>query len=370
MTRGNVPRPHLVPTPTRQFSRSIGLYVLAWTALAVLFSGQYVLEKSYKGQPPQIAHALRGSLMFCYIWAGLAWPLYRLGARTPRPNLLLLGAAATCCAVFHIVLRRGISRLTHWEEERTLTELFAAHLYVNLIVAFAVVAAALVVPRLRRAREEERTRGELEISRARAEAQLAQAELQLLKNQLHPHFLFNALNSVSALMQQDVQAADRILGQLSELLRHALDTAAVQEWTLHEEMELLERYLDIQHTRFGSRLRTVITIDPGANQTAVPSFILQPIVENAIEHAVARRRSGGMVEIRATMHDGQVTLEVEDDGADNTSVAKERSNAGIGLANTAARLQRLYGDRGSFEMVTKSAGGSVARLTLPSRVLG
>jgi two-component system, LytTR family, sensor kinase len=359
-----------LPTPSSQLIRRTALYLLACTGLAVLFSGQYVLERIYKGQPIQIADAFRGSLMYIYIWAALAWPLYRLGARTPRPNLVLLGAIAAGCAVLHILLRRGISVVTHWEEERTLQELFAAHLYVNLIVAFAVVVVSLAVPRLRRAREEQRIRHELEISRARVEAQLAQAELQLLKNQLHPHFLFNALNAISALIQQDVRAADRILGQLSELLRHALDTAAIQEWTLHEEVELLERYLDIQQTRFGTRLRTTIAIDPRADGTAVPSFILQPIVENAIEHAVARRRSGGVVQIRGTTQNEELCLEVEDDGADGiANEPKARSNAGIGLANTSARLTRLYGDRGSLAMVAKPAGGSIARLTLPIRTL-
>jgi two-component system LytT family sensor kinase len=349
--------------------RRVGWYLLASTALAVLFSGQYVLEQVYKDQPLQIAHALRGSLMFFYIWAALAWPLYRLGARSPRPNFVLLGAAATGCAVLHILVRRAISAATHWEEERTLRELLAAHLYVNLIVACAVVAISLTVPRLRRAREEQRLRNELEISRARAEAQLAQAELQLLKNQLHPHFLFNSLNAISALMRQDVAAADRILGQLSELLRHALDTAAIQEWTLREEIELLERYLDIQQTRFGTRLRTNVTIDPLAKQMVVPSLILQPIVENAIEHAVARRRSGGSVEIRAaTTGNGTLALEVEDDGAD-AAEPTGRSSSGIGLANTSSRLERLYGDRASLEMVSKPAGGSIARLTLPVRIL-
>lgn len=358
-----------LPTPTSHFIRRAGLYLLACTGIAILFSGQYVLERIYEGQPIQIGHALRGSLMYSYIWAALAWPLYRLGARSPRPNLVILGAVAAGCAILHIVLRRGISVLTHWEEERTLRELITAHLYVNLLVAFAVVAVSLAVPRLRRTREEQRIRDELKISSARLETQLAQAELQLLKNQLHPHFLFNTLNTVSALMQQDVRAADRILGQLSELLRHALDTAAIQEWTLQEEVELLERYLDIQQARFGTRLQAIITIDPSAGRTAVPVFILQPIVENAIEHAVARRRSGGLIEIRAVAHDGHLALEVEDDGADSASAPKARSSAGIGLANTSARLTRLYGDRASLEMVAKPAGGCIAKLLLPIRIL-
>lgn len=359
-----------LPTPMRPALRRAGLYLLACTGFAIVFSGQYVLEQLYKGEPLRIAYALRGSLMYFYIWAALAWPLYRLGARSPRPNLFLLGAVATGCAVLHIVLRRAISVATFWEQERTLRELFAAHIYANLIVAFAVVAISLVVPRLRRARDEQRLRNELEISRARAEAQLAQAELQLLKNQLHPHFLFNSLNAISALMQQDVAAADRILGQLSELLRHALDTAAIQEWTLREEVELLERYLDIQQTRFGARLRTIVTIDPPANQMAVPSLILQPIVENAIEHAVARRRSGGSVEIRAaTTQNETLALEIEDDGADTAGEARGRSSSGIGLANTSSRLERLYGDRASLKMVSKPAGGFIARLTIPARIL-
>lgn len=350
--------------------RRAGLYLLAWTGLAILFSGQYVLERFHKGEPLQIAHALRGSLLYFCIWAGLAWPLYRLGARSSRPNLVLLAAIAAGCALLHIVVRRAVSLITHWEEERTLRELFAAHVYINLIVALAVVAISLMVPRLRRAREEQRLRNELEIARARAETQLAQAELQLLKNQLHPHFLFNALNSISALMQHDVPAADRILGQLSELLRHALDTAAIQEWTLEEEIELLQRYLDIQQTRFGTRLRTILNIETATKRMAVPSLILQPIVENAIEHAVARRRSGGSVEIRAaTTESGQLGLEIEDDGPETDSGEEGRSGGGIGLANTSARLDRLYGKRASFEMISKPERGAIATLKLPIRIL-
>jgi two-component system, LytTR family, sensor kinase len=358
-----------MPTLTRRTVRGASLYLLAWTGLAILFSGQYILERIYKGQALQIAHGVRGSLMFFYIWAVLAWPLYRLGGKNPRPNAVLLGAAVLGAAILHVALRRAVSLITHWEEERTLRELFAAHIYVNLIVALAVVAISLAVPRLRRAREEQRLRNELEISRARAETQLAQAELQLLKNQLHPHFLFNALNAISALMQQDVATADRILGQLSELLRHALDTAAIQEWTLHQEVELLERYLDIQQARFGARLRTRIIVDPSSERMAVPSLVLQPIVENAIEHAVARRRSGGVVEVRAVTREGYLDLEVEDDGADSTRKPGAKLDSGIGLANTTARLARLYGENASLEMVAKPAGGTIARITIPSRIL-
>src|SRR5262249_2873049 len=140
---------------------------------------------------------------------------------------------------------------------------------------------------------------ERELKAAQLEGRLAQAELQNLKAQLQPHFLFNTLHAISVLMQENVQAANRMLVRLSELLRMALDTAGAQEVTLKQEVEFAQRYLEIEQTRFQDRLSVKIDVDPSALDARAPSLLLQPLVENAVRHGIARRAGAGLLEIIA-----------------------------------------------------------------------
>jgi two-component system LytT family sensor kinase len=223
-----------------------------------------------------------------------------------------------------------------------------------------------------------------ELRAARLESSLARSQLRNLRLQLQPHFLFNALHTVSAAMYDDPAAADEMLDQLAELLRASLRTAQSDEVPLGEELALLDRYLAIQRARFGDRLTVSIQVEPGAGSLLVPSLLLQPLVENAIRHGNAERAGRGAIAVRAHREDGRLVLEVEDDGPGAVTVPAAGAAAGpvppgkrtaaaatgIGLAATAERLQLLYGDAQTFSAGAGPAGGFLVRAALPARHAG
>jgi sensor histidine kinase YesM len=206
------------------------------------------------------------------------------------------------------------------------------------------------------------------------EGQLARAQLQSLKLQLHPHFLFNTLNTITALVTTDARAAERVITGLSELLRLSLHNAGEQEVPLERELDVLRRYLEIQQIRFSDRLRVEFRIESGVERALVPNLILQPLVENAIRHGLAPRAAGGCVEIRAERageagKGEMLRLVVSDDGVGPRAEAsaRERSGGGVGLSNTWARLGHLYGDQHLFEAGAGERGGFVVRIEIPYR---
>jgi len=172
------------------------------------------------------------------------------------------------------------------------------------------------------------------------EYHLARAELQVLKNQLQPHFLFNTLNSISALMYKNVDAADDMIGDLSALLRLGLESTGTQEVALRNELDSLKLYVNIQRIRFQDRLTVEMNIAPESLDAYVPHLILQPIVENAIRHGVSKRADAGVVTITSNVDDGRLRLRVSDNGPGRAADAEHKE--GIGLKNTRARLQKLY----------------------------
>jgi signal transduction histidine kinase len=204
---------------------------------------------------------------------------------------------------------------------------------------------------------------ERELQASQLQARLAEAQLLALKMQLHPHFLFNTLHAISALMHSDVKAADSMLARLSDLLRLTLDQAGEQEVSLRQEMAILEGYLEIERLRFQNRLQVSIDVPDNLLDAQVPTFILQPLVENALKHGIAPRASGGLVAIRARQAGGVLCLEVEDDGP-GPSAGKSTAGHGIGTRNTRSRLEHLYGERQRFEL-SKGDPGAVARVMLP-----
>ena len=199
-----------------------------------------------------------------------------------------------------------------------------------------------------------------EVKASRLETQLAQAELQALKMQLQPHFLFNTLHSISALLHKNVNAADTMIARLGDFLRLTLENAGTQEVSLQEEIEFLRCYLEIERMRFRDRLTVQINIEPDAFAARVPNLILQPIVENAIRHGIAPRSKPGRIEIYARRQDGLLQVQVTDDGpglpvnGNSKGVLKE----GVGLANTQARLQQIYGKSHRLDLSTRPSGGS------------
>jgi LytS/YehU family sensor histidine kinase len=202
---------------------------------------------------------------------------------------------------------------------------------------------------------------------ARLSAQLAEARLSALRMQLHPHFLFNSLNALAVLVRdQDTPAASRMLELLSDVLHEVLHADERPERPLETEIAFLHRYLEIEQIRFSDRLRPIFDVDPAVLRAAVPVFVLQPIVENALRHGIAKRTDAGALRIRARREHDDLVLTVEDDGPGLP--ARERTGGpGVGLANTRARLQALHGPLAVVELQPGTRGGAIATLRLPYR---
>jgi two-component system LytT family sensor kinase len=201
-----------------------------------------------------------------------------------------------------------------------------------------------------------------ELQSSQLEARLAQAHNAALRMELQPHFLFNALHSVSALIDRDPAAADLMLSRLGDLLRLTLDLSGKQEVSLRQELAILQNYLEIQRIRFQDRLLVRVDCPEALLDAQVPSFMLQPQVENALKHGFVHRSGSGLIVIRAYTEGGSLVLEVQDDGEGLTQVPHRQ---GIGTANTKARLELLYGEDQSFELLPVSGGGAVARIRVP-----
>ena len=208
------------------------------------------------------------------------------------------------------------------------------------------------------------------VRRSRLETRLAEAQLQVLRLQLHPHFLFNTLHTISALMHKDLKAADRMLALLGDLLRDSFEKVGAQEVSLKQELGFLERYLEIERTRFRDRLTVVVSVEPETLDAEVPNLLLQPLVENAIRHGVGRRHSPGRIEILAARRSEVLELRIRDDGPGISGEAETALRAGVGLANTAARLQQLYPDAHRFDLGNRPQGGFEVALEIPFHLHG
>jgi signal transduction histidine kinase len=229
---------------------------------------------------------------------------------------------------------------------------------IDLLFYALIVSAAQAVLWSRRAQERERRA-------LAAEARFAEARLAALRMQINPHFLFNALNGIATLIHLDPRAADTMLGHLGELLRASLDDANAGEVPLRRELDFVRRYLAIEQTRFGDRLRIEENIAADVLDAPVPAFILQPLVENAIKHGISSVRGPGVVTLVAARVGDQLRLEVRDTGPGPGATAEVKPGAGIGLANIRARLTQLYPGRPEFVLLAGAGGGCTARLVLP-----
>jgi two-component system, LytTR family, sensor kinase len=206
---------------------------------------------------------------------------------------------------------------------------------------------------------------ERELRTAHLEAQLAQTQLQALQAQIHPHFLFNALNTISSVIYEDVQAADTMMTRLSDFLRYSLNASNSQEVTLREELNFLNLYLDIMRPRFEERLKVEFEVEQGINDALAPKLILQPLVENSIKHAAHPTSGAVRIAVRAAHENGHLRLEVEDNGPGLAATVQSASTSGIGLTNTAERLERLYGADQEFAMRDADSGGLLISVKLP-----
>jgi hypothetical protein len=202
--------------------------------------------------------------------------------------------------------------------------------------------------------------------------ELAEARLDALRRQLDPHFLFNTLNAVSSLVERDPRGVRRMIARLGDLLRHSFEGGREPEVPLRQELMLLGLYVDIMRVRFQGRLAMTIRVDDVALDALVPSLILQPLVENAIKHGVERRTEGGSIVVEGTQEGNTLVLRVIDDGAtgESAGAAPEPAGAGVGLRNTKARLEHLYGSAQRFSLTSGDGRGAVAEVRLPFHTRG
>lgn len=335
---------------------------LGWTVLGLFDASQTYITYLYSpGGRAYWAPSLKLGLAGWYVWGLLAPGIVRLARRFPLERgrwRVSLPVHVIAGALVALLKWRLDALVRHYVLGFAGTQALAFTLHLNLATYWMIVGASLGYDYYKRYRE-----GELRASELAA--QLSQAQLQALRMQLHPHFLFNTLNAISALVHRDPEAADRMIARLSELLRLTLEDMGVQEVPLRKELEFLERYLEIERTRFADRLTVEMEIAPETLDARTPYLILQPLVENAIRHGIAPRARAGRIGVRARRDNGMLRLEVSDNGPGITAGSPGDSRKGLGLASTRARLERLYGTAHRFEISNRPEGGLVVTLAIP-----
>jgi signal transduction histidine kinase len=257
---------------------------------------------------------------------------------------------ALACIVFSLS-HTGLYWLLCYASDGVLGTLLFQRVHPNVITYWAIVGFTEALRHFERARGRER--------------QLAEARLALLKAQLQPHFLFNTLNTIAAMMHEDIPAADRMINRLSELLRLALDGAFAHETELDRELHFAQAYVEIHRARFGKGLELRLDVEPRHRAALVPSLLLQPLVENAIRHGFASRPKRGTIRIEADDDGETLRLRVTDDGRGLGAADGIENRRGVGLDNIRQRLQQLYPGHYRLALETSAAGGAVVTVGVP-----
>jgi len=346
-----------------------GIISLCWTALAVIFAGQNYANQAWWTDTIYWKGPLVGELVWAHSWNILTPLILQLLNRFPLqrgklsrsivvhafavPFFFIASSAITVIA-YRLILGPYPGSKSLFDSFRTVViRGFAT----GLLIYWLIIGISQVINYYRGYRDRE-------LLAASLETRLVEAQLDSLRMQIHPHFLFNTLNSISVLMRRDVDAADRMLLHLSNLLRVTLARNVAHEIKLRQELEILERYLEIEQIRFQDRLTVRMRVDPAALDALTPQLFFQPLVENAIRHGVAERESGGVIEIRAERRDGMMRLEVRDNGP-GLNVSRENLIEGVGLSNTRSRLGYLYGSEGRFDVGNAEEGGLIVVAEFP-----
>ena len=341
----------------------------SWTAIGFLF---VILRYGWMREtnmPVNFRSILFIPLLNCWIGAvctpGVYWlahrfPIERSNWRTRVP-LHIIGSLLF--TVVHVAARIALAPVKGEHGEvlpPTLMlgwQLFLAFTYDDALTTYwPILILVQMLDFHRRSRQKE-------LQAVQLEAKLARAHLQALKSQLQPHFLFNTLNSISALMHIDVRAADRMISELSDLMRLTLETGDVQESTVREELEFVQGYLRIEQTRFSDRLSVEYRIDPSTYDAMVPHMLLQPLVENAVRHGIAKRAQDGRIEIGIKRLHDQLVISIKDNGSGFD--LQQIPNSGLGLKNSRERLRQLYGEGQQLSAVPVPGGGVEVRVLIP-----
>jgi sensor histidine kinase YesM len=340
----------------------------AWAVFGLLLANQSYIQSAQRGRQMPWLVALRPGLLEASLWAFTTLAIFWLARRFPlERGRMFRGLAVHLVAAVAISLARTglmvvLGGSVRWVGVRTFSVQFWGTSSQNFLFYALLLGIAHLGLYYRRYREREQAAEQL----ARG---LTEARLQALKMQLQPHFLFNTLNAISALIPADAKPARRMLARLGDLLRATLEHEETQEVTLREELAFLEPYLEIEQARLEDRLTVVMNIAPETLDARVPHLLLQPLVENAIRHGIAARIEPGRVEISASRgpDDRYLQLEITDDGRGVDRNADVSTRRGVGLTNIRSRLEQLYGREHRFTLLNQAAGGVLVRISLPFR---
>jgi two-component system LytT family sensor kinase len=355
---------HRTPISGRALAAATGVLALVSTLLS------YQVTRA-SGRPVLYVELAILNTSYWVLWAVMAPAIARLAQRFPfdggtwRRALAVHLPAAALFSVFNslgiALVRRALAvaagraapSSVQWAFQQSLSQTIDW----NMMAYWMIVGAALAIAY----REEARVRA---LTAARLETQLVQAQLRALESQLHPHFLFNALNAVAALMHRDMALAERTLVRLGELLRSTLRHVGRRDVPLQEELEFTRNYVDVEQTRFQNRLTVRFDVAPETLDALVPWMLLQPLVENAVKHGIAPQSRPGTIEIAVRRDDSWLRIAVRDDGAGVKPDVPSAVPAGTGLATVRARLQVQFGDNHEFEFRRQPRGVEV-RIAIP-----
>lgn len=350
-------------------SRDLLAIFAFWTFLAILSATSRLLDPrgfGFRGMSP--AGPVLLAFIESWLWALLTPLIFWLGGRVGLEKrallwriVILIAAGVVISIVVYLLLAFARDQLfdtiaVRRRRFRPRREIASFRFVPQLLFYFAVLAAAFAREYFLRTQQQQ-------AHAVRLQAQLAEARLEALRMQINPHFLFNTLHAISAMVERNPSGVRRMIARFAELLRHTTDAHPRDEIPLREELEFLGRYIEIMEIRFQGRLKIERRIDPETMDARVPNLVLQPIVENALEHGASRTTGEARIEIASERRGEKLVLTVRDNGPG----LSEETRAGVGIANTRARLAQMYGDAGALRLTPAAGGGTIAEITLPFR---
>jgi sensor histidine kinase YesM len=357
--------------------RIVGIALVVCTAIGLLEASQVYYMNAQAGRPLAFSRAAAYTMPSWFVLAALVPFVIAIARRFPletlhRPTTLLAHAlAAVVYSIVNLLLAGWLSDFVFSDSGlrygfmTNLWRLLAQYFTMVLVQYVGVVGVYYAFVYNRRYREKARAAAELQVRASQLEASLSRANLEALRMQLNPHFLFNTLNTVSVLaLKGEKQRVSRMVSRLSDLLRLSLENDR-QTLSLREELEFLERYLEIEQVRFKDRLSVKVDVEPAAYDAEVPSLMLQPIVENAVKYGFSQTIGPGEISIDCRVNGDTVEIDVSDTGPGLPESRVQSGGTGVGLTNTRARLEQLYGGHYSLELVNRPEGGAQVRVRFP-----
>jgi two-component system LytT family sensor kinase len=353
--------------------RSLGSHLavgfVTFTAIGLFFSIQFHLINHQLKMPIGWADEVHLALVNWYTWGVLAVLVFRFAERFPVEGDRWWARAAlhALCAVAVALLHTTLCASWDWLFAHEaggwsglFQRMFVWFFHWDVLIYAGILGFVHAMSYNRRLRDRELRASQLE-------TQLNRARLDALRMQLNPHFLFNSLNAISELVHENPVLADRVITQLATLLRTVLDESNKSEVTVKEELDFAKKYLAIEQVRLGERLTVRIEANPATLDWHVPSLILQPLIENAVRHGIARREGAGIIEVSASCREGKLDLQVRDSGSGVAEPYTELRTQGLGLSNVRARLAHHYGEDFRLEFGASATGGYRARILMPVR---